>query len=598
MALTTSITIRLRDEFTKGIRAMRGSMKGFNGALDKAQKGFNIAGQMNLAAAGAQRLSRQTIGLLSGPINAAKDFEEAIAELGANTQTVGTPALESMRDVAADLGETTQFSATQAAQGMLELGRAGLDAEQIMATIPSTLDLAKAGSLELAAAADIATNIMSGMRLEADQSQRVMDVLAQTASNSNTDVRGLGEAMKFVAPDAETLGLSVEETAATLGVLAKNGIKGTMAGTNLRATLKRLAAPTSMAKGRLNELGVELDDGEGNIKNWNALLTELAGSMDGLTGKEQSAALADIFGRRAGTAANILIKEAKSGGIEKFVKLTNEADGRARDMAATMEETTAGQFKAFESKLEALKISIGNELLPVLIDLMDSLAPLVKDLAQWARENPELVRQIGKSLIAFGGLTAALSPLLLTMGTTVAAVSTFRSALSVGSGLTGVLRTAAGGTSALNSNVTNLGVGAGTAGGKLGKAASALQKVGAAAASLGAGFAVGKMLNAGAKAITGESLSEAIESRISKWTGNTGARGAFEGEGDLPPGTQITASDEEIARFREKNGIPANGRVRVEVDVRGKDGAQVDRQHTTSEGDVDVDAGPQIPGTP
>ena len=165
-----------------------------------------------------------------------------------------------LRTEAQRLGSTTRFSATQAAEGMQFLARAGFDTEAVLESIEGTLQLAQAGMLELGAAADIASNVLTAFRLKIDQTSRVVDVLAFAANNSNTNIQQLGDGMKLVAPIAAGLGVSLEEATAAIGSLSDAGLSGSLAGTGLRRVLSELESPSTKTIGLLKELGLSSQD--------------------------------------------------------------------------------------------------------------------------------------------------------------------------------------------------------------------------------------------------------------------------------------------------------------------------------------------------
>jgi TP901 family phage tail tape measure protein len=207
---------------------------------------------MQLAAAGAA-LS----GLALFPIAKAASFEKAMSGVEAVT-TGATESFEEMASKARELGRSTKFTATEAAEGMKLLGMAGLTAQQAIEGLGPALQLAAAGGLGLAEAADIATNVMSGFALDAKDVAHIADVLANSASSANTTVTELGEAMSYVAPLSRAAGISMDETAAILSTLGDNGIKASRAGTSLRGMLIALAAPTKQSEDTFAKLGVEI----------------------------------------------------------------------------------------------------------------------------------------------------------------------------------------------------------------------------------------------------------------------------------------------------------------------------------------------------
>ena len=192
------------------------------------------------------------------------DFDTALRGVQAVTGATGE-AFEMVADQARDLGATTQFTATQAAEAQTFLGRAGFETNEILAATPGLLSLAAAGQLDLARAADIASNVVQGFNLEASETGRVSDILAEAAANANTNVKQLGSAMSFVAPVSNSLGVSIEETTAAVGFLSDAGIQAERAGTGLRRVMLALLDPTREAQDALDAAGISATDSEGNF---------------------------------------------------------------------------------------------------------------------------------------------------------------------------------------------------------------------------------------------------------------------------------------------------------------------------------------------
>ena len=259
-----------------------------------------------------QMMETAALGLaMAAPIKKAAEFEQAMANVGAVSRA-SEEDLGKLTKQARELGAATNWSASQAASGMKFLAMAGFSTEQTLAAMPGMLNLASAGAIELGDAADIASNILTGFGLEAAEMGRVGDVLTATFTRSNVDLRMLGETMKYVAPIAASTGSSIETMAAMVGKLGDAGIQGSNAGTALRAMLTRLSAPTSKAAGLLQTLGVETQDAEGNLRPIVAVLKELDAAMVNMGSADKAAAVAQIFGVEAASAATVLMAQAAS----------------------------------------------------------------------------------------------------------------------------------------------------------------------------------------------------------------------------------------------------------------------------------------------
>jgi TP901 family phage tail tape measure protein len=327
------------------------------------------------------------------PIKIVVDFEQSIAKLGAITRA-SDESLKGLEQTARQLGESAMFSASEAASAMTFLGMAGFKTNEIIAATPGMLNLAQAASSDLAGTADIASNILSGFSLEADEMGRVGDVLSATFTSSNTTLQMLGDTLKYAAPVASAAGASIEEVAAMAGLLGNVGIQGSMAGTALRASFLRLSAPPKVAAKALANLGVEVKDLDGNLRSVPQLLKELAQATDGLGSAERAEAIKQIFGQEASAGLTELLKQAGSGALDAYIQQLQQAEGAATTMAKKMSATTAGSLKRLGSALESVAISLGSLLLPTVAAGAELFAGMASWISSAAQEYPFLTKVI------------------------------------------------------------------------------------------------------------------------------------------------------------------------------------------------------------
>lgn len=287
-------------------------------------------------------------------------FEESMSGVKAVTQAT-EEEFTRLVATARKLGAETRYSATEAAKGMAFLGQAGFTTDQIIAAMPGTLNLATAGALGLADAADIASNILSGFNLSATEASRVSDILAMAAAASNTNVFQLGDGMKYVAPIAASMGKSIEETAAAIGILSNAGLQGSMAGTGLRQVLSSLASPTKEAVDILEAYGVKIDEVNPATNSLSVVLARLAKASLGAGDALQ------IFGDRGAPALLALTSQTKA--FEELSTKIENSQGAAKEMAAIMGNNLRGDFKELESAVEELVLKMGDAgLLQILRD--------------------------------------------------------------------------------------------------------------------------------------------------------------------------------------------------------------------------------------
>ena len=252
---------------------------------------------------------------------------------------------------ARELGATTRFSASEAAEGMGFLSMAGFEATETLEAMPGVLQLAAAGNMDLATTADIASNVLQGFALDASEVGRVNDVMAATFSSANTDMQQLGQAMSFVAPVAQGLGIEVESVSAAIGFMSDAGIQGSRAGTSLRMALGQLADTSGPAADVLERLGVNAHDAEDNLLPLDEIIRQLEHS-----GASTSDML-EMFGQRAGPGMAVLV-ERGGDALAEFTEQLEDSGGTAGRIADIQMEGLKGSVIELGSAWEGLKVSL------------------------------------------------------------------------------------------------------------------------------------------------------------------------------------------------------------------------------------------------
>lgn len=372
---------------------------------------------------------------LYAAIKPAVDFEFAMAQVGAVTEeAANSEGFKKLTAKARELGATTQYTSAQAADAMKFLGMAGFNTNQILAATPAILNLAIADNMELAQSAEIVSNILNGFAMKAEQAGEAADVLAQAAIATNTDVKMLGETMKFVAPAAAAVGGSLQETTALAGVLSNAGIQATMAGTMLRSAYLRLAAPARagakalgkmrdemkisaeempdvakealLAQNRLKSLNVKIFD-KGKMRGMVDILRDIHKATKNLSDDQKLGVIKDIFGTYSTSGALAIFKGFETGSVDEVLNKINNADGTAKKMAERLQNTTIGSFKEFESAIESVGISLGNTLLPTLTAAANGTAAFASKVSALAERFPVVTKYIGLTITALIGFKVA-----------------------------------------------------------------------------------------------------------------------------------------------------------------------------------------------
>lgn len=347
------------------------------------------------------------VGLGAASVMTVAKFDEAMSKVAAVSSATGGQ-LAKLREQAKELGATTQFSASEAAAGMEFLARAGFEVDEIYSAMPGMLNLAAAGALDLGRAADITSNIMSGFSMEASEAARVADVLAKTAASANTNVEQMGEAMKYVAPVAAGLGISLEETAAAIGILGDAGIQASMAGTTLRRGLLNLSAPTNRAAAVMKELGLQVFDAEGKMRPLREIIAQLEEGMKGYTEQQKTAALSTLFGAEAVSGWMALLQRG-SEDLANFTTELENSSGTSEEMAKIMMDNLSGALKELKSALEGAAIAFGEVLEPT----VRKVSGRITELVRWFTGLDE---QTKKTIVTIAAIAAAIGPVIFITG--------------------------------------------------------------------------------------------------------------------------------------------------------------------------------------
>lgn len=294
------------------------------------------------------------------------DFESGMSQVAATMGitvdeiAAGSQEFESLSQAAKNAGATTQFSATQASEALNYLALAGYDAEKSITALPTVLNLAAAGGIDLGYASDMVTDSMSALGLSTNQLEGFVDQLAKTSQKSNTNIAQLGEGILTVGGTAKDLAGGTVELNTALGILADNGIKGAEGGTALRNMILSLSAPTDTARKAMEELGLEVFDAEGKLRPLNETFQDLNSKLGEMSDEDRINVLNTMFNKVDLKSVNALL--ANSG--ERFDELSGyirDSAGAAEDMAETMNDNLKGKLTILGSALEGLGIEMYEE---------------------------------------------------------------------------------------------------------------------------------------------------------------------------------------------------------------------------------------------
>jgi len=416
---------RMQRTVGKFTRKMKRGFTGVNRVVDKFAAGIKRAGMVTVLALGLVG------GALGNVIGAGADFEQAITNVGAvSLQT--RDQIQPLEKLALELGRTTKFTATQSAQAMEIMARAGFKTNEILTATPAVLSAAAASGLEIAEVANVVSNALKGMGLEATQAARVSDVLALASSKTNSTIGSLGESLKNVASTARQLNIPLEDVVAGIAGLQDVGLDASVAGSAFNVMLTKMAAPTPGITKKMRKFGITFKDMKGNmlplqkvLENLNIATKKSGGNFD------KVAFLAELVGLRGQKAAANLGMLFETGKLEKLTEQLKNAEGAAKKMADIRMNTVQGSLLLLGSAIDAVKVKafgLQNGPLKDVIDRMtawvganeDLIATRIGDFIGGLVNNFEKIvttmAAIGKGIAAFFALSLVLKSVAAIIG--------------------------------------------------------------------------------------------------------------------------------------------------------------------------------------
>ncbi|HAI3730748.1 TPA: phage tail tape measure protein [Escherichia coli] len=438
---TIQQAIRRTEQYNNQLERERQALARVTQARERYSRAQETAGKLKTGGAlaiGAAAAGGYAAGRFLQP---AIGFGKEMSRVQALTRIdKNSPQFKALREQALKLGSETQFTASDAASGQSFLAMAGFTPQAIQAALPGVLNMALTGGVELGETADIGSNILTQFNLTADQMDRVGDTLTAAFTRTNTDLRALGETMKYTGPVAAKLGISLEEAAAMAGMLANNGLRGSDAGTAMRASLSRLASPPKAAADALKELGVSVADARGKMRPMEDVLLDLYKATQKYGQVDQVSFFKDIAGEEAFVGLQTLVAAAGSGELQKLTRELQGARGEADRVAKVMADNLDGDLKNLDSAWEGLRIRISDLVDGPLRSVTQWLTRVLEKITSLAQAHPVLTRQL---LIAGGALlamTATVGSLSLAIGVLAGPLAKLRLGFSLLTGSMNAVR--------------------------------------------------------------------------------------------------------------------------------------------------------------
>ena len=462
-------------------------MSSFNSAIDMAGEqlsGFasgGVAGALGSIGAAAETAGRAlTLGVTAPLMTAAGAAIQTGMQFDASMSNVyglmsslnlSQAQMDALRDTAREMGATTKFSASEAADAMGYMALAGWDDAQVIAGIPGVLNLAAAANMDLAKASDIVTDTMTPFGMAAERAGEAADVFAYAQANSNTTVEALGEAMKYAAPTADAFGMTLQDTAAAMGVLANAGIKGSQGGTTLNAMLRDMKKNADNGRIAIGKTKVALTNADGSYRSYAAIIRDIDKATSSMTASQRDAALGAIFGDESLKGILATLKQGPDA-LDAMTEGMYACGGAAEDMAATMGDNLKGDLAILESGAQDMAIALSDWLMPAARGVVQGVTDLIGKFNALDDGTKNTIFRIGAMAAAAGPLLlnggkvltllSGVNPLVVGLGAAAALAYTHSDALQgmvakLGDGVTAfgaALESGAGFTAAFSAGLT------------------------------------------------------------------------------------------------------------------------------------------------
>lgn len=418
------------DELAKSVKHLSDNQARAIDATGKFSKKINEAGS-RIRGVGQQMTAGFTTPVVSGlgyATNSAINFDSQIQKIGPLLSNNGKitanvkKQLHEMSDESKNWATQYGISTTKINAGMEEIVKRGYSAEQTMGAMPAILDASVASGDDFNTVMTVSTSTLEQFGLKSNttagmlkNTQRVTDSLTFVANKTAAGFQDMGEAMQYVGPSAHAAGISLEQTAAMIGLMSQQGITGSVAGTALRGALTRLIKPSQQNIKGFQELGINVQDFKNHTLSLPDMIEKIRKNTAGWTNEQRASAIAMAFGTDAQAGMNAIISQG-GGALTDLTNKTEHAGGTTKKIANQMNNTSKAHMKQFKESLKVLSTSIGEELVPLLTNAAKKLTSFVKQFSKMSPSTKQFI--VNTALVA-----AAIGPLLVAVGGLVQAIS-------------------------------------------------------------------------------------------------------------------------------------------------------------------------------
>lgn len=398
-----------KDRITSTLSKIRGSVKGFAKSSEKDLKKVNDAISAKSVMKGVLGARVVTAGFAAVENQVRSTVDEFIAYDHAITKASArygfdkqTKEFKDLSDAAREVGQKTKFMASEAAEGIDFFAKAAIKHTDAIKLIKPTAELAMAADLDIASAADIATDSLGAFKIETSEFAHVADVLAYTANNTNTDLAEMFETIKKSGPVMRMIGGSLEHFSAMVRPMAAAGIKGSIAATSLKNAMLNLSTNSGSAGDALQELGIKtfkVVKGKKEIKELFVILGEIENKLSKKGSSDRAKYMEALFGKEAVAGMEVVL----STGVDNLRKMAQEAleaDGYTAELAKKMGESYENKLKTLQSSLVEIGFKVIDQFgdkIPKAIDYLNE--KFVSIDAKQVEEKITGIINTGKSVI-------------------------------------------------------------------------------------------------------------------------------------------------------------------------------------------------------
>jgi len=361
---TLTASIILRDMFTEVSGRVSRSMRNMQEDARQTQTTFErlqgASGSLTAVGGAASLMGLSVAAGLGMAVKTGVDFDAQMSRVGA-IAGASSGELDRLRQSALELGAATSKSATEVAAGQESLAALGMTTKEILSAMPGVISASEASGADMAQTAEVVASTLNVWSMRASEASRVSDILAETANRTAADITDMQYALKYAGPPAAALGVSIEETAASIGLLTNAGMKGEQAGTTLRGGLLALLKPSEETGKMMATLGINITDASGKFVGISGLIKNLKSSFEGMTNAQQLAALAQLVGTEAASGFLTLMRAGPSE-IDKMTKSLENSAGASKEAADKMKDNLKGALEEMTGAAESAQIALGDGL--------------------------------------------------------------------------------------------------------------------------------------------------------------------------------------------------------------------------------------------